>query len=487
MNENARRAIVRALAARRGHGAFALFYEMILRRPRFRGDERQVLALVFLKKSFRGGVHPLHHMHEGKTPTAGKQVRDFVSDSVTIPMAMHIGAPSKPLVKKGDRVLMGQLIGEPVGPLGLPVHASISGTVTEVSVKQQLGARAVPCVTIENDFADEKTPWTGLGNVETCAADKIIPAVQAAGVCGMGGASFPTHVKLTPNKPCDTIIVNGAECETFLTADHRLMLESPMRVVDGLRAAMRGMGVKKGVIAIEDNKPDAIAAIRAAARGREGVEVAVLKTKYPQGGEKQLIEACTKRQVPSGGLPADVGVIVINAGTASAIADAVIDGKPLIDRIVTVTGIVREPANLRVRVGTEFLDIIGACGGYSEPVGKIVAGGTMTGVCAPSEHVSVAKATSGIVVLNQKQSDLPDEGPCLRCGRCVDICPIGLNPYRLKDLCELGRYDEAKQGHLMDCIFCGSCAYICPAHRMLTANFKIGKEMIQLAARRDAK
>lgn len=453
----------------------------------FRFNERQVLELLFQKKSFRGGVHPLHHMHEGKSATAGKPVREYVSDSVTIPMAMHIGAPSKPLVKKGDRVLRGQCIGEAVGPLGLPVHASISGTVTDVAPRQQLGPKAVTCITIENDFADETVEWTGLGNVETCPADQIIPAVQAAGVCGMGGASFPTHVKLSPKKPCDTIIINGAECETYLTADHRLMVETPMRVVDGLRAAMRAMGVKRGVIAIEDNKPDAVSAIRAAARGREGVEVAVLRTKYPQGGEKQLIEACTKRQVPSGGLPADIGVIVVNAGTAVAIADAVIDGKPLIDRIVTVTGLVREPSNLCVRIGTEFLDIIGACGGYSEPVGKIVAGGTMTGICAPNEHVSAVKATSGIVILNQQQSDLPDENPCLRCGRCVDACPIGLNPYRLKDLCEQGRYEEAKQGHLMDCIFCGCCSYICPAHRMLTANFKIGKEMVQIAARRDAK
>jgi len=451
--------------------------------------EKGWCSMIFQKKSFRGGVHPLHGMHEGKNATAGKAVREFISDSVTIPMAMHIGAPSKPLVKKGDRVLMGQVIGEPVGPLGIPVHASVSGTVTEVAVKQQLGAKPVMCVTIENDFADEKVEWTGLGNVETCPADQIIPAIKNAGVCGMGGASFPTHVKLTPppEKKCDTIVVNGAECETYLTADHRLMLETPMRVVDGLRAAMRAMGVKKGIIAIEDNKPDAIAAVKAAAQGREGVEVAVLRTKYPQGGEKQLIEATTKRQVPSGGLPADAGVIVINAGTAAAIADAVIDGRPLIDRIVTVTGKVREPANLKVRIGTVFMDIIGECGGYSEEPGKLVAGGTMTGICAPSEGVSAAKATSGIVVLNHKESDLPDENPCLRCGRCVDTCPIGLNPYRLKDLCEGHKFDEAKAEHLMDCILCGSCSYICPAHRMLTANFKIGKEMIQLAARRDAK
>lgn len=450
---------------------------------------RLVQALVFQKKSFRGGVHPLHGIHEGKGATAAKPVREFVSDSVVIPMSMHIGAPSKPLVKKGDRVLVGQVIGEPVGGLGLPVHSSISGTVTDVGPKQQLGAKAVMCVSIENDFMDEKVEWTGLGNVETCPADQIIPAIKNAGVCGMGGASFPTHVKLTPppEKKCDTIVVNGAECETYLTADHRLMLETPMRVVDGLRAAMRAMGVKKGIIAIEDNKPDAIAAVKAAAQGREGVEVAVLRTKYPQGGEKQLIEATTKRQVPSGGLPADAGVIVINAGTAAAIADAVIDGKPLIERILTVTGKVREPSNLKVRIGTVFMDIIGACGGYSEEPGKLVSGGTMTGICAPSEGVSAVKATSGIVVLNQKESDLPDENPCLRCGRCVDTCPIGLNPYRLKDLCEAHKFAEAKEEHLMDCILCGSCSYICPAHRMLTANFKIGKEMIQLAARRDAK
>ncbi|MDO4739837.1 MAG: electron transport complex subunit RsxC [Eubacteriales bacterium] len=470
----------------RGRGAKRVYPQQ---GPRPHNKGRLVQALVFQKKSFRGGVHPLHGMHEGKGATAGKPVREFISDSVVIPMAMHIGAPSKPLVKKGDRVLVGQVIGEPVGGLGLPVHASVSGTVTEVGIRQQLGAKAVMCVAIENDFMDEKVEWTGMGNVENCPAEAIIPAIRNAGICGMGGASFPTHIKLSPppEKNCDTIIVNGAECETFLTADHRLMLETPIRVVDGLRAAMRAMGVKKGIIAIEDNKPDAIAAMQAAAQGREGVEVAVLRTKYPQGGEKQLIEATTKRQVPSGGLPADAGVIVINAGTAAAIADAVIDGKPLIDRILTVTGKVREPANLKVRIGTIFMDIIGACGGYSEDPGKIVSGGTMTGICAPNENVSAVKSTSGIVVLNNKESDLPDESPCLRCGRCVDTCPIGLNPYRLKDLCESHKFEQARQEHLMDCILCGSCSYTCPARRMLTANFKIGKEMIQLAARRDAK
>ena len=435
-----------------------------------------------MKKTFLGGVHPLPSLHQGKPLTNDKPIRAFVSDTVCIPMNMHIAAaPSKPILKKGDHVLVGQLIAEPVGPRGVPVHASVSGTVTDIGMVQQLGAKTSQCITIENDFNDEWVELKGLGNVENCDASQIIPAIQAAGIVGMGGAGFPTHFKLSvpPEKKVDTIILNGAECETFLNADHRLMVEQPGRVVDGLRAAMRAAHVEQGFIAIEDNKRDAIQAIETAARNRKGIQVVTLKAKYPQGAEKQIIKAVVKREVPSGGLPADAGCIVLNVGTAAAIADAVIDGKPLIERVTTVTGKVREPANLLLRVGTIFLDAIGACGGYAiEEPGKIIAGGTMTGICAPNDTVSMVKTTNGIVVLDQKEASSMDESSCIRCGRCVEACPMHLNPYQLKNLCDANQLKEAKEQHIMDCILCSSCSYVCPARRWIMSSIKNARELI---------
>ncbi len=440
-----------------------------------------------MKKTFRGGVHPLHGSHEGKAPTRDKAVREYIPDTVTIMMGMHLGAPSTPCVQKGDRVKVGQVIGTPEGFLGLPVHASIAGEVIDVGPVQGLGAVPGIGVTIKNDYTDE---WVDdiepLGNVETCPKEKIVPAIKKAGICGMGGASFPTHVKFAVKEGqyCDTIILNGAECETHLTADHRLMLENSVRIVDGLRAAMRALDVKKGIIAIEDNKPDAIEAMRKAANGRDGVEVRPLKTKYPQGGEKQLIHVVTGREVPTKKLPLDVHVIVLNVGTAAAIADAVIDGKPLISRITTVTGHVNNPSNFRIRIGTMAEDIIGECGGYSEKPGKIVLGGAMTGMPAPSDIVPLAKANNGVVVYNEKEALNLEESPCIRCGRCVEACPIGLNPYKLKYLCDADDLQAASEADIMDCVVCGSCSYICPAHRFLTPAFKNMKDKITAAARK---
>ena len=400
-------------------------------------------------------------------------------------MNMNIGAPSQPCVAKGDHVKIGQVIGEPVGFLGLPVHASVSGEVVSVEPIPYLSEQPAMCVTIHNDFADEWVELHPLGSVETVDPALIIPAIKNAGICGLGGASFPTHVKLSikPEQKCDCIIANGAECETHLTCDHRLMLENPVRVVDGLRAAMRAINVKEGIIAIEDNKPDAIEAMRKACQGREGVRVQVLKTKYPQGGEKQLIEAVTGRQVPSGGLPIQAGVIVMNVATCAAVADAVIDGKPLVERIVTVTGAVRQPANLRLRIGTITEDIIGECGGFSGDVGKVIFGGAMTGMCAPNTSIPIAKATGGILVLDKQDAASVEEGPCLRCGKCVEVCPIGLHPLKIKIAADADRIDECKRLHVMDCTLCGSCSFICPAHRWLTASFKVAKQKLAAQAK----
>lgn len=436
-----------------------------------------------MKATFRGGVHPAHG---SKAQTQGLATRSFVSDTVRIIMNMNIGAPSQPCVAKGDHVKIGQVIGEPVGFLGLPVHASVSGEVVSVEPIPYLSEQPAMCVTIHNDFADEWVELHPLGSVETVDPALIIPAIKNAGICGLGGASFPTHVKLSikPEQKCDCIIANGAECETHLTCDHRLMLENPVRVVDGLRTAMRAINVKEGIIAIEDNKPDAIEAMRKACQGREGVRVQVLKTKYPQGGEKQLIEAVTGRQVPSGGLPIQAGVIVMNVATCAAVADAVIDGKPLVERIVTVTGAVREPANLRLRIGTITEDIIGECGGFSGDVGKVIFGGAMTGMCAPNTSIPIAKATGGILVLDKQDAASVEEGPCLRCGKCVEVCPIGLHPLKIKIAADADRIDECKQLHVLDCTLCGSCFFICPAHRWLTASFKVAKQKLAAQAKK---
>ncbi len=438
-----------------------------------------------MKVSFRGGVHP---SHKSKDPTKGLKTREYVSDTVKIIMNMNIGAPAKPCVKKGDEVKVGQVIGEAQGFMSVPVHASVSGTVLAVEPIPYLTEAPSTAVTIQNDFKDEWVELHPLGDVEHVDPALVVPAIQNAGICGMGGACFPTHVKLSlkPDQSCDTIIVNGAECETHLTADHRLMLENGRRIVDGLRAVMRALNVKNGVIAIEDNKQDAIAAMKEASFGRQGVTVQALRTKYPQGGEKQLIEAVTGRQVPSGGLPIQVHVIVLNVGTCAAIADAIIDGKPLISRITTVTGCVRNPANLRLRIGTLAEDLIGECGGFSEDAGKIVFGGAMTGLPIPNTGVPIAKATNGVVVYNKHDGVSVEEGPCIRCGKCVSVCPIGLNPFQIKAAADADDLEKCKALHVMDCILCGSCSYECPSRRWLTASFKIAKQKITLQAKKAA-
>ncbi len=436
-------------------------------------------------RTFKGGIHPPYN----KEFTKNKSIQEAnVPELVIIPMSQHVGAPCEPIVKPGDQVKRGQKIGEAKTFVSAPIHASISGKVIAVEPRPHCSGGMVMSVVISSDGKDEI--FEGIKpyeKIESLSPEDIKNLIRDAGIVGMGGAGFPTHVKLSPppDKTIDTIIVNGAECEPYLTADHRLMLERPEDVVLGLEAIMKVTGVKRGYIAIEENKPDAINAIESIINGKEGIEVVSLLTKYPQGGEKQLIEAVTGRQVPSGGLPMDVHVIVNNAGTCAAIANCLKTGMPLIDRITTVTGTgIKEPKNLLLRIGTPMSEVIKQCGGFDGEPGKIIMGGPMMGQAQAEQQVPVIKSTSGILVMKKSDVEYTKQSPCIRCARCVDACPIHLLPTNIGRLAERGMWTEAEKFHALDCIECGCCAYECPAHIPLTQLIRLAKNHI-IASRKN--
>ena len=423
---------------------------------------------------FYGGVHPM----QDKVSRGAAIVSAPILERYTVPLTMHIGAPAKALVKAGDTVMRGQQIGEAASFVSANIHSPTSGKVKSLGFCLSPLGIQVPCVEIEADGQDTPAePFEPIKNWQDADPDLLRKRVADAGIVGMGGASFPSAVKLTvpPGKSIDTLIVNGVECEPCLTADHRLMLESPQSILAGVSIVARLLGVQNTVIAIEDNKEDAIELLTQAAAGTP-IQVVPLKVRYPQGAEKQLIYTITRRQVPSGGLPADVHCVVQNIGTMSAIAEAILDGKPLYERVTTVTGgPVRTPGNWRFRVGTPYAEAIRLSGGTTGPVAKIISGGPMMGFSVYSQEIPIMKNTSGILLMGPDEVFQYTSRACIRCGRCNDACPMQLMPGILSAQIENERFEDAQNWHVMDCMECGCCSFVCPAGRPLVQHMRRAK------------
>ena len=430
--------------------------------------------------TFKGGVHPpdkkeLAKDRAIKVAQAPKQV--------VIPLSQHIGAPCKPAVEIGQQVKKGEVVGTPQGFVSAPVHASVSGKVVSIGDFPLATGKMTLSVVIENDFQEEWTLLKDHPDYISLPPDQLKEMVKDAGLVGMGGAAFPTHVKLSPpkEKPIDVLVINGAECEPYLTADYRLMIERPSDIIEGTKILMKILGVKKAFIGIEDNKPDAVEILKKASSGIAEITVCGLEVKYPQGAEKMLIKAAVNREVPPRALPMDVGVVVQNIGTTIAVFEAARYGKPLIVRVVTVSGeSINEPANLMVKIGTLVSELIKECGGFKTEAAKIISGGPMMGFAMYDLNVPVTKGTSGILALPEEGLVHVDEfNPCIRCGRCIEACAMGLMPSMLSVLSERGFYEEAKEYGLFDCFECGSCTYVCPSKRPIVQFVRLAKSMVK--------
>jgi electron transport complex protein RnfC len=429
---------------------------------------------------FIHGVHP----PEQKELTASLPIRRMpFPDQVALPLRQHAGKPAIPLVARGDRVERGDRIAAADGFISVPMHASAAGIVTGIDWVPHPDGSMVEAVHIAVARHSVQLPRPRLvPEWDTLTTDEVVQAVQDAGVVGLGGAAFPAHVKLKPpaDANVDILLLNGAECEPYLTSDHRTMVEYPERVHFGIRIMMRALGVHRAVIGVESNKPDAVAALRAAAPTDLDITVQALRVKYPQGAEKMLIHAVTGREVPSGKLPGSVGAVVQNVGTVAAIAEVFETGMPLVERIVTVTGHgIARPANLIVPVGTRLRDLIEYCGGLTGDAARIVFGGPMMGLVQADLDTPLTKGTTGVVVLTAAETATADVLPCIRCGRCIDACPVFLVPQELGALAQLGRYDEMQQHNLSDCMLCGSCSYVCPSHIPLSQMFALSKAALR--------
>lgn len=433
-----------------------------------------------LKTFPKGGVHP----PENKL-TAGSKIEQLpLPQTVFIPMIQHIGAPAMPVVSKGDKVLTGQLIGKAGGFVSANIHSSVSGTVSKIDNIPDSSGYKQTMVVIDvsgDDWATGISTGNNKAAADGFTGEQIIEKCQEAGIVGLGGATFPTHVKLKvpKGKKCDILIINGVECEPYLTSDHRLMLEKGEEIIEGIRLLAKALNVSRTMIGIENNKPDAIEHLSKLCSGSKDISVHSLKVKYPQGGEKQLIKALIGREVPQGGLPVDVGVIVQNIGTSFAVSEAVTKNKPLFERVVTITGKdISKPGNYLVRIGTPVSKLIEAAGGLPSGSGKIIMGGPMMGRAMTSPDVPVIKGTSGIVVMSGKESARETVSPCIRCGRCLTACSVNLEPYLLMSLAGKGLFERAESERITDCIECGSCSYICPARRPLLDYIRLGKSNV---------
>ena len=424
------------------------------------------------KFTFRGGVHP----QESKI-TSSLPIEDSpLPDKVIIPLQQHIGAPNTPLVKKGDTVFTGTLIGKSDAFVSSPVFSSITGKVMEVGKFPHPVLGRGLGILIQREDEDKIDPSIKpIGNPLTMDSKTLVNIIKEKGIAGMGGATFPTHVKLSPKNEIDTLIINGAECEPYLTCDDRLMIEKSKEIIEGVKIIQKIINPKKIYVAIEENKEKAIFSMEKAIE--KDMELKILKTKYPQGGEKQLIKALLNREVPSGGIPPDIGVIVQNVGTCFAIYEAAYYGKPLYERIVTVTGEVENPKNLRVRLGTLVSFLLRLCGGNTENVNQIILGGPMMGISQSSLNVPVIKGTSGIIALKRKE--LFPEYPCIRCSKCVDVCPVNILPTELVRIGKFEKWELLEEYNVMDCIECGSCAYVCPSNIPIVQYIKVGKQKLR--------
>lgn len=430
-------------------------------------------------KTFNGGVHP----KEYKELTEHLGFELFPQpEHILLPLSQHLGKEAKALVKKGEDVKSGQMIAQAEGFVSAPVHTSISGKVMSVGKEQTSSGFPKDSIVIKRNgtIESENISLEPL-NPETITADEIRERVALAGIVGQGGAAFPTSVKLSPpkDKVIDVVILNGCECEPYLTRDYRFMIERPDDLISGLKLIMNALGVSRGVIGIEDNKPEAIELLSNKAKYEHGLEVVSLKTKYPQGAEKMLIKAVTGKEVPPGKLPMDVGAVIQNIGTAVAIHDAIVKGEVLITAALTVSGKgIKNPKNLIVPVGTSIQNVIDYCGGVTDDAVKIVVGGPMMGIAQFDLQVPVMKATSGILVLTKDEVAENPETPCLRCGQCVGACPLNLMPTKLARYSQLNRFDDAKGAGITVCMECGTCSYTCPANIPLVQWIRLGKQKV---------
>lgn len=433
-----------------------------------------------LKTFSIGGIHPA----ENKISAASAIEALPVPAMVSVPISQHIGAPSEPLVKKGDAVKVGQVIAKSSGFVSTNIHSPVSGVVDKIDDVLDASGYKRKAIVIKTDGDEwdesiDRSP--DLVRNISLSSEEIIKRIGEAGIVGLGGATFPAHVKLSPppGKKCDILIINGVECEPYLTSDHRLMLEKGEEILAGITILMKALNVDKAVIGIENNKKDAIEHLKNLATAYHGISIQPLKVQYPQGGEKQLIDACIKRQVPSGKLPIEIGAVVQNVGTAFAVYEAVQKNKPLFERVVTVTGVsLKKPSNFLVRIGTPIASLIEAAGGLPDDTAKIVGGGPMMGKAFSSAEVPVTKGSSGILLLPAEKTSRKPVENCIRCSKCVSVCPMGLSPYLLMSLAQKAIWDRAEEEKIMDCIECGSCSFTCPSSRPLLDYIRLGKAKV---------